>query len=161
LSEQGDCYASFVEAELKREFERKDKLDARSSAAVIGSGGLLAVAVAGLAVVKGKDFTLEGVSAILLAVGLLLFLAASLLGSLASLNWKYEVATADTLSAMIESHWVDTEPTAKNSCARLHISTIASLRPINNWRALLLACSVWAQTGAIAALAGTVYLAVR
>jgi hypothetical protein len=161
LSGQGDAYAAFIESELTREHDRRDKINSQSTGVVTGSGALLTLSTGLLAFLKGKEYVPRSHSSWLFAIALAMYLTSAILGLLAATSRNYKVATSGTLSAMLGKHWTDSEITAKNNVATLKIRSLASLRSGNNTKANLLLAAVLVQVSAVAVLAVALYLAVR
>jgi hypothetical protein len=158
LTDQGLVYASFIETQLQREFERRDKVDARA-ATVVGASGLVAIAAATVAVLRGNSFTLHGAAAAALIVALLAFLISAALATSATFAWKYDVAEPETLQRMLDDHWSDPEASARRDCATVNIRTVTSLRKGNNRKVNFFVAALAAHVVAIAFLAAAVCLA--
>lgn len=156
MSAQGETYAAFIAAELAREHDRREKIDTRAAAAVGGASGLVTIAVAGLAVVRGKDATIGGGAATFAALTIAAFLISAVLAVLAGLPRRYDAVGATTMSAMLDGHWKDSEVTARNNTAYLHVRAVTSLREINRAKSVLLVASLAAQALAVACLGGVV-----
>jgi hypothetical protein len=161
LTGQGSVYTEFIASELKREYERRDRIDTRAAATVTGAAGLITISLAALAVIKGKDFVVHGAALVSLFIALLFFVASATLATAAAINWPYLVAKPDTLKTMLSaSHWTDTEVTAMNSTAQLNCRTLNSLRRGNDRKSDLFLAALAGQVLAIAGLAVTVFLIV-
>lgn len=152
MAEQGEAYASHVEAELKAEYERTTALNTRAAAITTTSSAFLALVFTLTAVVTGKDFKATDWGARGVVAALVFFVAAELLGLVAGFSRKYTVTALDTLEAMVEEHWRDDEVDARNVVAFTNVKTIGSLREGNNAKAKLLVLAAGLQLIAIAVL---------
>lgn len=158
MSDQGTVWVGLIQAELGREYHRRDRIDARATAVATSAAGLAAFVFAALAVVKGKDFVLHGVGGASLMVTTVGFLTSCGLAALATFNRSYEVATSNTLTAMLSSHWQDSEVTARNLAARLDLKTLTTLRSGNNWKSILLLAALISQLVGVLGLTMTTVL---
>jgi hypothetical protein len=152
VSDQGQTYASFIEAELQREHERQDHLVASGRGVVTTSGALLTLVFALSVLVTGEDFTVKGASAVAVAISLACFVVAAVLGILVNWSMAYKITKGRTLQAMLGGHWKDTEVTARNACASAQVQTIISLRNVNKVKSWLVTSALSFQVAAIAAL---------
>jgi hypothetical protein len=160
METQGTEYATFIENELKSEYDRRDSVNSRAATAVTSATGLVTVTLAVVAVLKGKEFTLHGGALIALFVGLFAFLASAVLAVLAGLNWRFDVTSIPTLHGMRSEHWTDTETTARNIVAYCNVETISTLREGTNMKAGFLVAASFAQVVAIMALATSALIVV-
>lgn len=158
----GARYASFVEQELKAERDRRVTLDGRGQAVVTTSAGLVALLGAvGAIVINRKDFALPAVARYPLLSALILFVAATGFGILATINFKYDVASKETLAELVRAHLTDADDIALASILTTNVTTIVTLRRGNDKKAALLLVALFAQLGALLSLAATVFLAVN
>ena len=153
MSDQGVTYATFIEAELKLEYERRTTLDARGLAIVTTSSGVITLLLAVAVLFLGKDFELGPEAKWAVVGALALFLIAALFGLLANAARLYEVTHSDTLKEMTQAHWVDDEVDARNVCSYRNVVTLASLRDGNNDKSRQVSIAFWFQLAAITALA--------
>jgi hypothetical protein len=161
VSDGAERYVSFVEQELKAEKDRRETLDGRGQAVVTTSGALVALLGAvGALVIDRNGFVLPSDAHYPLLAALVLFVAASLLGILVTIDFRYAVASAETLDLM-EKHLTDSDQTARKSIVGTNVKTIVTLRRGNNKKASFLFVALFTQLGAVLSLALTVYLAVR
>jgi hypothetical protein len=129
MTDQGTEYARFIEAGLKSENDRRDMVNSRLNTAITSATGLVTVTLVVLAVLKGKDFTLQGPALTALFVALFALLIAAALGVFGGLNWNYKVTDVPTMQLMLgTAHWGDTEVTARGITALCNVQTINSLR---------------------------------
>jgi hypothetical protein len=159
VSDQGQTYLAFIEAELKAERERRAAYDARGQALVTTSGALVTV-LAGLAAVV-KAGTAVRVSPGTLAVvilALFLFVCAAACGIVAGWNRHYALARHGTLERMLNEHWTDDEVDARNNVATLHSLTVRTLRQANAFKAACVSVGLVAQVLALVALGASVIL---
>ena len=157
----GAKYASFVEQELKAERARRGTLDGRGQAVVTTSGALVALLSAvGAIVINRKGFVLPAVARYPLFSALSFFVIATFFGILVTINFKYEVASKETLSKL-RGHWADSDNVAMRNIVATNVMTIATLRRGNDKKATLLFVALFAQLGALLSLAVTVFLAIR
>ncbi|MCL1871657.1 MAG: hypothetical protein FWF90_14770 [Promicromonosporaceae bacterium] len=158
MSDQGVVYTTFIATELTREYERRARIDSRAAATVTAATGLLTVAVAALALIRGKDLQVHGLAGALVAATTVAFLVSAVLASVAAVNWQYWVASPDpTLQSMLgEEHWQDTETTARNNVGSLNIETLTTLRHGNNRKSAFLLGALLAQVAATLLLTSAV-----
>jgi hypothetical protein len=152
LNDQGSHYAAFIEKELQHEYERRDSVNVRAGALIIGASGTIALTLLVGALLKGKDYIMGGFDAAALTVALAAFILSALIAILASLNWRYKVASIRTLRAMTQEHWLDDDLTALNQCAYINMLTTASLRSGTNVKYRLLLIAACFQLGALGSL---------
>jgi hypothetical protein len=155
----GSRYAFFVEQELKAERDRRQILDGRGQAVVTTSAALVALLGAvGAVVIDRNGFVLPQVARYPLLSALVLFVVATF-GILATVNFKYEVASKETL-AELRAHLGDCDEVALASILTTNVTTIVTLRSGNHKKATRLLVALFAQLGALLSLAATVFLAV-
>lgn len=152
MSDQGAEYASFIRGELDHEYARRDVANARAGAGVTSASGLITLALAVVAVLKGQNVKLQQPAEGLLIAGLLAFLVAGILAVLAGMNWKYKVTSPETLKLMTSDQWADSEVVARHTSAYCNITTISTLRSGNNFKSGFLLSSGFVQVGALLAL---------
>ncbi|MGW6932930.1 hypothetical protein ACWGE0_22935 [Lentzea sp. NPDC054927] len=154
MSDQGKTYLGFVEAELKAERERRTAFEARGQALVTSSGALVTLLV-GLAAIVKTAATPQLTPWVLGPVGtaLLLFATAGGCGVIAGWNRHYAVAATGTLRTMLAAHWIDNEVDARNHTGSLLVSTLATLRSANNFKARWVTIGLIVQVSALIALA--------
>ncbi|WP_163507694.1 hypothetical protein [Fodinicola acaciae] len=152
MGDQGAEYASFVQAELKHEYDRRDVVNSRAGTAIATASGLVTVTLAVVALAKGQSVTLGGVALVSLLVALFAFLASGVLAVLAGLNWRFKVTSIGTLHTMLADHWIDSETTARNQSATCNLQTINSLRAGTNIKTRFLLGAAFAQIAAILGL---------
>lgn len=142
VSNQGETYSRFIEHQLAAEHARRLSLDDRSSKlaqAVILIAGLFATA-AGL---MASELSTAGNLSAWLFGATCTSLMTAFVGATVSGHLKpYEVADLKTMGAMLNEHWVDTEPSSRNITAHLNAQAAASLREGNNFKASAL---TWAS----------------
>ena len=153
MTDQGSAYADFIAAELGRELDRRDNMTAQAMSLVTTAGGLLTLSIGVLAVLRGKNFVPTRGAQLVFLGALVLYLAAGVLALMASISRRYKVASGDTLTAMLNSHWTDTEQSARFVTAFINIRSVGSLRTGNNTKALLLLVAAVAQIAAVVVLA--------
>jgi hypothetical protein len=148
VSDQGSTYNGFVDAELDRELRRRDTIDRRASTTVTSSAAIvtLSLAIASMQKLGNASLPVGRVPLVLTAAG---FLTAALLAVVAGFGWAYEVPELRTIEDMLRESWTDTEPTARNECSRLTLSSLASLRRGNNRKMQLLTAAQTSQCLAI------------
>lgn len=152
MAEQGEAYAAFIERELDQEHERSKALSDRAAAITTTSSAFLGLVLTLTVLVTGKEYTYSGSGALGVLLGLLLFVVAALLGFIANIARKYELASPDTLLAMVDEHWTDQEVDARNVVAYSNVVTIDSLRGGNNTKARLLKWGAGVQVAAVVAV---------
>lgn len=152
MADQGETYAAHIEAELKAEYDRTTALNDRATAVTTASSAFLALVLALVALVSGKDFKVTEAGLLGVLVSLIFFTGASVCGFVAALSRRYKVTAVRTLREMINSRWTDHEVDARNTVTYTNIATIDSLREGNNFKANFLAWAAGLQLVAIALL---------
>lgn len=152
MTEQGKQYASFIEAELKAENDRRSSINTRAAAALTGAAGLVTVVLAVFAVLVGKDLTLTASARSRLVVAMMALLGAGLFAVLAGLPWRYKATKPATLLYFLEQSWGDTEVTARGRTAYCNVVVVKSLRRGNVIKSALLVAAATCQAVAIFAL---------
>ena len=148
LSEQGTTYYKFVEAELGIEYDRRASLNSRAKEFSATSSAFIALVVALLALIVGKDYKFTALGAWSVVLALAAFVAASLLALLASMAKETLVTNEKTVQRMLSSeHWKDNEVDARNTVATLNARTTWSLRNGNNVKASRLEWALRCQVG--------------
>jgi hypothetical protein len=161
VSEQGQTYAHFIEAELKMERDRRATYDARGQAVVTTSAALVTLLVALATLTRSAAPARFPHTAIApLVASLAALTAAAALGILASWNFRYAAVRTTTLLAMVRAHWTDHEVDARNSVAAAQIVAVDSLRTTNNRKATLVASALVAQMTALVTLSAVVLLVI-
>jgi hypothetical protein len=138
-------YAKFLEAELKAEYDRRAALFSRAKDLTTTSGAFIALVLALVALIAGKDFKLTSGAAWVAAASLVAFFIASLFALLASIPRKYNVTTGATLRTLLGSNWKDPEIDARHRVATLNAGTIETMRKKSNLNAWLLFLALQAQ----------------
>lgn len=157
----GARYASFVEQELKAEWNRRATLDGRGQAVVTTSAALVALLGAvGAIVINRKGFTMPAVTRYPLLSALILFVVATGLGIVVTVNFRYEVASKESL-AELPAHLSDADDVALDNIVVINVTTIVTLRHGNDKKAALALIALFAELGALLSLAATVFLAVN
>lgn len=152
MPEQGETYATFIEAELKAEHDRRAALDGRATGIATTSSAFLALVFAVAALVTGKDYKFTDWGARGAVLALAFFAGAALIGLIANTSRGYQVTSFQTLQAMVNAHWVDDEVDARNITASSNALTIGDLRVGNNSKARLVAWGVGLQVAAMVVL---------
>jgi len=159
VTEQGASYATFIEAELRAERDRRTTLDAKGLGIVTTTAALTTVLTAvGAFVSTRSGFRLPHGIFWPLAGTLVAFVVAAVLGILAAGLHPYAVATPKTLEQMLRGHWQDHEVDARNNVSRMNMETIASLRRGNNRKGKFVSVATWFQIGGLVSLAVVVFL---
>ncbi|OYN78901.1 hypothetical protein [Mycolicibacterium sphagni] len=153
MSDQGEQYASYVEAELKAELARRDSVNSRSAAALTGAAGIVTLVLAVFAVLVGKDFVLTGLAKALLVLALLALLVSAVCAVVAGFPWRIKLTSPSTLKMMVRDRWADTEVTARGVAAYANYQVIQSLRPGTSTKFQFLLASGICQIVAVAMLA--------
>jgi hypothetical protein len=161
MVEQGTEYGTFIQDELKHEYDRRDSVNSRAATAMTAASGLVTLVLAVVAIAKGKDYTLSGGGLTALVVALIALLSSAGFGVLAGINWRYKVTSIATMQNMLGSHWMDTEIAARNSAAQCNVVTINSLRKGTNIKFGFLLAAALGQLTAIIALTVTAFMVVR
>jgi hypothetical protein len=158
--EQGSQFAAFIEDELAQEHSRREAVNTRAAVAITSSTGLVTVVLAVIAVSKGKDLTLKGWPLFTLAAALVCLLCAALLAIVASMTWRYKVASIVGLRQMVGSRWGSTEATARSVVAQARVKAIETLRQGNGTKYRWLLTSAYCQAAAILFLGVTAVIVV-
>lgn len=127
-ADQGKEFASFVDAELKAECDRRASVNTRAGAALTGSTGFVTIVLAVFAVFVGKEFTLCGSARVFLAIALLCLLLAAVCAVVAGFPWKSQVPSPYYLQSLLDNHWTITEVDARNITAANKVGRIRTLR---------------------------------
>lgn len=153
-SSQGTQYASFIEAELKRENERRTAVIARAASVMTGSAGLVTLVLALIAVIIGKDTAITGGAEACVAIAVLALLGSAACSLQASrARRSNELTSVETLRELIgQQHWKDTEVTARYQTAHITIEQIERLRKGSAIRGKWLRAAGIMQVMAVAAL---------
>jgi hypothetical protein len=155
---QGETYLAFIDAEMSREWGRRERIDRQAASVVASSGTLLTLSTGLLTFFKGReDASKEPVPLLLLGLGL--YLLAAAVGIMASSSKRYEVTAPSTMLAMLTEHWTDTETTARNSVGRLMVRSTGTLRIGNNAKSQWLLTAVILEILAVATSGFTIYMA--
>ncbi len=138
MSDQGKEYADFIAAQLKSESDRRDNINTRAAAAVVGVSGVVTVVLAVFAVLIQKDFTLKGCAKDYLEVALFALLTGAMLAVVAGIPMKYRFPSSKFMKKMIDNpHWKDSQVAARNMTAYSNLVAIDSLRPTNSIKTLI------------------------
>jgi hypothetical protein len=161
LTDSGVNYAPFVEQELKAERERRTTLDARGQAVVTTAGVLVTIlsTVSAIAINK-KLLAVSGPVRYSILSALACFILAVILGILATINFKYDVANKSTLLQLPREHSTDSKELAERNIVATNVTTILTLRRGNDRKATFLFAALFAQLAALLGLAVAVLLAV-
>ena len=156
--ERGTQYTAFIEAELKREGERRDSVNTRAVSAVTGSTALATLVLAVFAVMIGKDAIVHGPAKISIAVAVIALLLASGCAVQAARTRTSELISICNLEVLLtEQHWIkDNEPNARYHSCKYMIEEIRLLRGGTSKRGNWLRRSAVLQLVAVAALAFSV-----
>jgi hypothetical protein len=155
MSDQGKEYADFIAAQLKSENDRRDNINSRATAAVVGASGVVTVVLAVFAVLIHKDFTLEGCAKDYLEVALGALLVGAILAVVAGIPMHYKLPASKFMEQMLNKpHWKDSPVAARNITAYSNLVVIDSLRPANRAKTWILVGAYACQVLGIVALGG-------
>ncbi|MCV6968315.1 hypothetical protein [Mycobacterium bohemicum] len=149
----GEPYAAFIEAQLAAELARRDSVNTRAATVLTSAVGLVTLALAVIAVLRGKDFVLNGGAKAWLVVALLFLCASALCAVGAGFPWTMKLVEPRTLYAMVDDHWTDSDDDARNAAAYANVVTIESLQPGTKTKTWLFLTAGAAQILAVIALA--------
>lgn len=153
--EHGTTYQEYIQRQLSDERERFSSLEDKANSLISGSGTLvtLILAIGALATDRTTDTLNAGMRASAIC-SLVLFVLAAIAGLSAIRTRKYSVPTADALDDMRkrEDVWARAEPAARGIVIQFDISTIRTLREVNNDKAWWVARGRLMQVLAVAAL---------
>jgi hypothetical protein len=137
-------------------------LDNRGQSVVTTSGALVALLGAiGAIVIDRQGFVLPSDTQYPLLAALALFVIAAFFGIVVTTNnFKYDVASKETLAQLVRAHLTDSDELALRSIVGTNVTTIVTLRSGNDTKAQLLLVAFAAQLIALLSLATTVFLAV-
>jgi xanthine/uracil/vitamin C permease (AzgA family) len=159
LTDGGLKYAGFVEQELKAERDRRTSLDARAQSLVTTSGSLVTLLSAVGAFVSSRSgYALPRGAGYPLVVTVTMFTITLLFAIVATYNFKYEVADAETLLQIPRSHWADSEDIAVKNITATNVTTVLTLRRGNDRKVKFILAALVAQLVALGSLGATVYL---
>jgi hypothetical protein len=125
---------------------------------VTTSGALVALLSAVALLLRRSTFVFSGNARYPLVSALALFVVAAFLGILATVNFKYDVVSRDSLSQMLRGHWADTDEIAAKNIAAANVNTIMTMRSGNNRKAVLLLMALFTQLGAFLSLSVALFL---
>lgn len=160
--EQGSTFLAYISVELEVEWKRRETLDRRGAAAVTVAGSFTTLVLAFVTLLGGKDRPVlaAGASAAMVA-GLVLFLAAGVLGLLAGRLRTYDAPDAAGYGELLESErWTMAESQARSSVAKLRLKTLLTLRQGNNSKVRQVQACLILQLLGVAALITAVILQV-
>lgn len=161
MTDSGVNYAPFVEQELRSERERRTTLDARGQAVVTTSGVLVTILSTVTAIaINRKVLIVPGPVRYSILSTLACFIIAVILGILATINFKYDVASKSTLMQLSREHSADSREIAERNIVATNVATILTLRKGNDRKATFLFTALFAQLAALLSLAIAVLLAV-
>jgi hypothetical protein len=153
-----EAYAAFIDAQLAAEITRRESVNTRAATLLTSAGALVALALAVLAVLRGKDFVLTGAAklCLVIAVGALFASAACAVG--AGIPWTMKMAGMGTLRGMVnlKGHWNDPNDTARRNTAYVNVRVIESLRKGTKTKYRLFYAAGLAQIVAVGALVACV-----
>jgi hypothetical protein len=133
LTDSGVNYAPFVEQELKSERERRSTLDTRGQTVVTTSGVLITILSAVTAIaVNRKVLVAPGAVRYSILSALACFIIAVFFGILATINFKYHVASKSTLLRLPREHSADSREVAERNIVATNVTTILTLRKGND-----------------------------
>ena len=133
MAEQGSEWAKFIQEEYKREFDRRSSINARATASITGTTGLVTVLLAVIAVLKGKDHLFTGTPALALLGGLFALLTSALFGIIALSSRGYEACSTETLNLWLtKENWKLNETDARFQVAHYTIRLLKSLIASND-----------------------------
>jgi hypothetical protein len=148
-----EVYAAMIAAALGREYDRKQSLEQRGLA-VISTAGTLVSLILGFAIFAGSRVThLPWPAKILLGLGLLAFLLASVFGLRITrpLSGYYTpVAVKDLRQAVSPANWTGERLEAARQLAVYQVSELDSWRNGNGLKANALHRAIIAETAGIA-----------
>lgn len=156
--DRGTQYTAFIEAELKRESERRDSVNTRAVSAVTGSTALATLVLAVFAVMIGRDAIVHGPAKVSITVAVIALLLASGCAVQAARTRTAELVSIDNLKVLLtEEHWIkDNEPNARYHSCKYMLEEIKDLRSGTTKRGNWLRRSAVLQLVAVAALAFSV-----
>lgn len=156
--DRGTQYTAFIEAELKREGERRDSVNTRAVSAVTGSTALATLVLAVFAVMIGKDAIVHGPAKISITVAVIALLLASGCAVQAARSRTTDLLSIDNLKVLLtKEHWIeDNEPNARYHSCKYMLEEIELLRGSTTKRGNWLRRSAVLQLAAVAALAFSV-----
>lgn len=88
------------------------------------------------------------------------FILAVILGILATINFKYDVASKSTLLQLPREHWTDSKEVSDRNIVATNVATILTIRRGNDRKATFLFSALFAQLAALLGLTVAVLLAV-
>jgi hypothetical protein len=149
----GERYAEFIEAQLAAELARRDSVNTRAASILTSAVGLVTLALAVFAVLRGKDFVLTGCARVWLVAALLSLCVSALFAVGAGFPWTMKLVDPTTLLALVDDHWADSDDDALNAAAYMNVKTIESLQPGTKKKTWLFLTAGALQIVAVTALA--------
>ena len=154
-AEHGATYQAFVQRQLSDERERFAGLEEKANSLISGSGTLVTLILAiGALSTNSATFALSPLMRVAAVVGLTLFILAAIAGLLGIKTREYSIPTADALDHIQKDReiWTKAEPAARGIVMQFDISTIRTLRQVNNEKARWVARGRFTQILAVVAL---------
>ena len=139
-------FAAFIASDLTVERARRDSQQKLAAGVITTSSGFIALTVAGLALLLGKDYQVvdPGPKA-MVTLALLLFVASAVVALVVIQLVPYLVATAGTMRAALSEHWNDDPEQLQLARAWIDFDTLTSLRAECNKKSMWLVGSLWGQ----------------
>lgn len=159
ISPAGKVYQTMVGSLLATEYDRRAKIEARGSTIVTTSASLLTLVFGLTVVVTGKDYAFTNGFAILaLLAALLAFVLSTVLGIvIQNYSFAYKVIGPDTLKQLTDNaSWGQSADDAARRDVSQQVTTICSLRDVNERKSRLVTMSLVLQAVAIALLSVSV-----
>lgn len=141
MSDDGATYAAFIEAQVKSEREHRVSIETRGTAIVTTSSAFLALVVAVVTVLVGKDYVFTTGAKVLLTIAAFLFLVAGMAGLAANQLRPYLIPDPATLEQFASQGSADPPARARPYTAFLNVDTYRTLQHGNHWKTW---CLDWA-----------------
>lgn len=155
ISPAGKVYQTMVGSLLAAEYDRRAKIEARGSTIVTTSASLLTLVFGLTVVVTGKDYAFTNGFAILaLLAALSSFVISTVLGIvIQNYSFAYKVISPETLRQLTDNaSWDRTANFAARADVSQQVTTICSLREVNERKSRLVTVSLVFQVVAITLL---------
>ena len=153
----GEAYAKFIEAQLANELARRDSVNTRAATALTTATGLVTLALAVLAVLRGKDFVLtSGQAKVWLIIAVIALFVSAVCAVGAGVPWTMQLIDPTTLDAMVGPRWKDPADKALKNTAFANTLLLKGLQRGTARKFWLFLASGIAQIVAVFALAACV-----
>lgn len=143
-------YAAYLEHLVVDQESRKKSLEERGLSVLTTSAALVSLLFGLVAVVTGvDDFTLPNAARPPLAIAMVLFVVAAVLGLITNFPRNYSNAQAEGLTTMFGERWEDSEPIAQRRVSVTQQQVYAKARGVNGDKAKCLFAAMFIEVVAV------------